>query len=48
MYVYMCIFMFIHVYIHIGNNDAWDKIVADSSAECIRLRREVDEWKAVS
>jgi protoporphyrinogen oxidase len=26
-----------------GNNDSWDKIVADSSAECIRLRREVDE-----
>ena len=29
-----------------GNDDAWDKIVADASAECIRLRREVDEWKA--
>ena len=24
-----------------GNGDAWDKIVADASAECIRLRREV-------
>ncbi len=29
-----------------GNADSWDKIVADASAECIRLRREVDEWKA--
>jgi hypothetical protein len=24
-----------------GNGDAWDRIVADASAECIRLRREV-------